>query len=592
MITTRTIRCAVVALALMGAGAPLSAQDRAGISGSDPEHRVRLDFNRWHDTAELYEDLRTLEQAYPKFLKLAPIGKSHEGRDLVVMTINNPDTGPEMGKAAMYIEANVHGNEIQGSEVALYTVWYLMENYDRIPNIKRLVDERVFYIVPTVNPDGRDYFLHGTGSGARTGHVPVDDDNDGLVDEDESEDLNGNNNIEQIRKYVPGEGNLRESAQDPRILEAVPSGQTGDWVLLGSEGIDNDGDGRVNEDGPGGYDGNRNWASDWQPEYIQGGAMDYPFQLPEARAVNDFLMAHPNIAGVQSYHNNGGMILRGPGAEWQGVYPAADDRVYDILGQQGERMLPYYRYLVIWSGLYTVHGGFTDWTNDGLGILSFSNELWNGGQYFNSPALQEQQQDPDSPISGRTADFWFDDYLEFGDQYVDWTPYDHPQYGKVELGGWKKTRGRVPPRFMNEELAHRNMAFTLFQAEEMPLVRFGDTRVERIGGDVWRVWVDIANDKVAPTITARAAENHVVRPDLLTLDGNVEIVAAGWVGDKHRPGASDMIDQHDLARIMIRNGHPGQTTRTIEYIVKGSGQVTVTYDSEKGGRVRQVVALR
>ncbi len=51
--------------------------------------------------------------------------------------------------------------------------------------------------------------------------------------------------------------------------------------------------------------------------------MDYPFQLPEARAVADFLKAHPNIAGVQSYHNNGGMILRGPGAESVGEYPMA-----------------------------------------------------------------------------------------------------------------------------------------------------------------------------------------------------------------------------------------------------------------------------
>ena len=33
----------------------------------------------------------------------------------------------------MYIEANVHGNEIQGAEVCLYTIWYLMENYDRLP---------------------------------------------------------------------------------------------------------------------------------------------------------------------------------------------------------------------------------------------------------------------------------------------------------------------------------------------------------------------------------------------------------------------------------------------------------------------------
>ena len=46
---------------------------------------------------------------------------------------------------------------------------------------------------------------------------------------------------------------------------------------------------------------------------------------------------------------------------------------------------------MIWSGLYTVHGGFIDWTNDGLGILSFSNELWNNGQCFQQSGAQEQQ---------------------------------------------------------------------------------------------------------------------------------------------------------------------------------------------------------
>ena len=562
-------------------------------SGSDPHFKVRLDFNRWHDVAELKSDFEKLEKAWPKFLKLSSLGKSHGGRDIILMTVNNPDTGPEMSKPAMYIEANVHGNEIQGAEVSLYTVWYLMENYGRIEQITKLVNERVFYVVPTVNPDGRDYFLKGTGAGSRTGHVPVDDDNDGQSDEDGDDDLNGNNVIEQIRKYVPGQGNLRKNGQDPRILEPVPPGQAGDYVILGNEGIDNDGDGRVNEDSVGGYDGNRNWASNWQPNYIQGGAMDYPFQLPEAKAVNDFLMAHPNIAGVQSYHNNGGMILRGPGAEWQGEYPRQDVAVYDELGQQGERMLPYYRYLVIWSGLYTVHGGFIDWTNDGLGMLSFSNELWNGNQYFNSPELQQQQRDPNSPITNRTAQYYFDDYLEFGDQYIEWKEYDHPQFGKVELGGWKKTQGRVPPRFMNEELCHRNMAFSLYQADEMPQMKSGETKVEAIGGGVYRVRVDFINPKLTPTILAKAADNNVVRPDLLTVEGKgIEVLSAGWVANKFRPGATELIDQHDLKRIMIRTGHAGRTTRTIEYLVRGTGELSVTYDSLKGGKATTKVTVK
>jgi hypothetical protein len=589
-----------LALTMLGAIllAPVSPA-AFGQKASDPPFKVKLDFNRWHDVPDLYADFQRLQAAFPGFLEFKSIGKSYEGRDLMGLTINNPETGPEMSKAAMYIEANIHGNEIQGAEVCLYTAWYLMENYGRLDNVTRLVNERVFYIIPTVNPDGRQYFMEApSGVGARSGHVPVDDDGDGLIDEDRPDDLNGNGIIEQIRKHVPGKGNYRINRANPNALEPVPFGEPGDYILLGREGLDNDGDGFVDEDNYGEYDGNRNWAADWQPNYIQRGAMDYPFQLPEAKAVNDFLLAHPNIAGVQSYHNSGGMILRGPGAEAAGDYPMSDVRFYDELGQNGERVLPFYRYLVIWSGLYTVHGGFIDWTNDGLGIISFSNELWSGEQYFTSPNLKEQQQNPSSPIAPSVSRYFFDKYLEFGQEYQPWKKFTHPQFGEVEIGGaWRKFQGRVPPRFMNEELCHRNMAFSLYQADEMPMIKTGETNVEKIGGDVYRVFVDITNPKVAPTIMARAAQNNVVRPDLLTVEGkNAEVIAASFIDNKElykiKPSVTQLIGQKDLKRILVRNGQAGKTTRTVMYLVKGSGAITVTYDSVKGGRASKTVNLQ
>ena len=208
----------------------------------------------------------------------------------------------------------------------------------------------------------------------------------------------------------------------------------------------------------GGYDPNRNYAIGLAAE-LRAGRVAWTIRSssPKHGRINDFMMTRPNIAGFQSFHNSGGMILRGPGAAWQGTYPPEDIRVYDELGEWGERMLPYYDYLVIWRGLYTVHGGSIDWTNDGLGIVSFSNELWNAGQYFNSPLLQEQQGDPSSPLFGGAARFFFNDFLELGDSYVEWAPFDHPEYGDVEMGGWRKTEGRVNPRFMSMELFHRNM---------------------------------------------------------------------------------------------------------------------------------------
>jgi hypothetical protein len=131
----------------------------------------------------------------------------------------------------------------------------------------------------------------------------------------------------------------------------------------------------------------------------------------------------------------------------------------------------------------------------------------------------------------------------------------------------------------------------------MPLVRMGETSVEKVGGDVYRVFVDITNPKVAPTIMARAAQNNVVRPDLLLVDGkNIEVVAASFIDNKAvykvNPSVTPLVDQKDLRRIIVRNGQPGKTTRTAVLLVKGSGTVTVTYDSVKGGKASKSVTLQ
>ncbi len=121
---------------------------------------------------------------------------------------------------------------------------------------------------------------------------------------------------------------------------------------------------------------------------------------------------------------------------------------------------------------------------------------------------------------------------------------------------------------MSMEVFHRNMAFTLYHADQLPLMSMGETKVESIGGGMSKVWVDITNERVIPTITVRARETKAVRPDILSADGNVEIVSAGWVANKHRPGKTQLIDQKKLDRIIIRSGHPGKTTKTIEYLVR------------------------
>src|SRR5262249_42890402 len=158
--------------------------------------------------------------------------------------------------------------------------------------------------------------------------------------------------IVQMRIRDPN-GRWKPHPQYPEYLmvPAAPD-EKGEFTLLGWEGIDNDGDGQVNEDAAGGYDMNRNWARDWQPNYIQHRAIEHPFQVPETRALSEFVIEHPNIAAAQSYHNAGAMILRSPGREG-GVMRPEDDHVAQVIASRGEKMLPFYRSMVVWKDLYT-----------------------------------------------------------------------------------------------------------------------------------------------------------------------------------------------------------------------------------------------
>lgn len=584
MMTRRALARVAVAALLVAAAAPSHAQIFAQ---PDRDPRVNLRFDRYYDYDDMTAALRELQRTYPKFLTLQSIGRSGEGRDIWLMTVNNPDTGPHTSKAAFWADANIHGNEIQGTEVNLYLLWFLMENYDALPKVKELVDARTFYIVPTMNPDGRENFLK-TGGPSRSGMMAWDNDQDGIADEDDPDDLDGDGEIRQMRKHVPGQGTHITSPVDPRLMVIAPAGTKGDYILLGSEGRDTDGDGRRNSDTRGGYDLNRDFPGDWQPPHIQGGANRYPFSWPETRAVGQWLKDHPNIAAVQSWHNSGGMILHGPGSRYYkgtGEYTRQDDRVYDYLGERGELILPYYRYMTVWSDLYTVYGGTLDWAHDALGAIAFTNELWSSNQFYG------QAWTDSAAVPRETQQLFFSDRLGMGAWYKDWTPYDHPELGEIEIGGWSKWYGRTTPPFMLQELAHRNAMFALFHADEMPLLEWGDVTVERIAGSTYRVKAEIRNTRAIPTRIEAAELYSSGFPDLFSIrGGNVRVQAGGFTAGE----LSTEIDlqEKDPAEIRVNGGVPGRSSLSVTWIVTGNGAAEIAYRSEKGGTHTRQVQLR
>ncbi len=575
-----TMRRSMLALAMLACSGSFSPGAHAQ---EQIPSKVDVSWNRLYDYEECEQIIKDLVAAYPDLLTLRSIGKSEQGREMWVVILNNPKTGKDTDKPAMYIDGNVHGNEVQATETVLYAIWYLTKSYGKVDQLTELMDRVAFYFVPSQNPDGRDYWFHEPNSphSSRSGQRPTDNDYDGQLDEDGPEDLDGDGSITQMWRFDPN-GRYRRNAKDPRIIERVPDGEQGELTRLGSEGIDNDGDGRINEDGPGGYDMNRNWPSDWQPNSIQFGAGDYPFDRPETKAVADFVLTHPNIAAGQSYHNAGGMILRGPGAKYlEKLYPREDHRMYDKLGKAGEDLLPFYNYWVIYADLYTVHGGFVNWLAEGLGIASFTNELWTN---------KRMMPDPTREFSEDERMDWQDRML-FGQTFTDYHEYDHPQFGKVLIGGGTKYSSRVTPPFMLEEGCHRNFAFTMFHAQNMPELRFKWAGVKGIGNDLWEVTVEIENTKLIGSRLAIAERNRIGLPDLLTL-GGAEVVLSGTLHDRFDRAMNPVKERPD--RLLIERGIPGESVSAFRFLVRGEQGDTIDlkYTAQKARDFQVQLPLR
>ncbi len=151
---------------------------------------------------------RSLAKAYPRLAKLYSIGKSATGtKEIWCIEIGNQDTGGPDTKPAVYFDGNQHASEVTGGEVTLHLAHYLLTRYGTDPDVTRLVDTRVTYIVQRADPDGAEATMTGAidwdpanAPGAR------DADGDGRMGEDGPEDIDGDGQILEMRILDPDGG--------------------------------------------------------------------------------------------------------------------------------------------------------------------------------------------------------------------------------------------------------------------------------------------------------------------------------------------------------------------------------------------------
>lgn len=478
-----------------------------------------MDFKHYHTYTEMVWWFKKWAVEYPDLVDLYVVAKSFGGIDIYQLTVTNKNTGKDTDKPAMFIDGNRHSGEVTAAESAFWMLHHMLIQYGSDPEITRLLDHFAFYFRPKNNPDGSQLYLE-TAQTLRSTIRPYDNDGDGLLDEDPAEDLDGDGHSRQMRiKVEKGKGSFKIDPRDPkgRLMMYAEKGD-GDYDIM-SEGIDNDGDGRINEDGIGGLDLHRNYLENWRPMeeatgrgYTQRGAGAYPLSEIETRSLVLFLLQHPNISVMNTMDTTVPMHLRPPSTSpsEERMFPE-DLALYRHFDEKGKEITGYERAGDVFQDYgrgRPLFGHSPDFGYWYYGAIWYGDELWNGGRI------------EDYDGNGET-DEW--DRLQYNDKellvsrFQEWTKVIHPKYGEVEVGGWdgKFYRQNPPPELL-EEWAEKEARFNLMLAGSLPMVVMHDPVVKEKDGE-FTLEVELENRGFLPTALKQALLVKIVQADRLEL---------------------------------------------------------------------------
>lgn len=114
---------------------------------------MKQQYKSYDETCDfLYE----MQSKYSTLIKVESIGKTEEGRDILLATISL-DVECERGKPALLVTGTAHAREWIGNELSVAFISYILENYSKNPNLYKIIQQNTLYIVPILNPDGFEY---------------------------------------------------------------------------------------------------------------------------------------------------------------------------------------------------------------------------------------------------------------------------------------------------------------------------------------------------------------------------------------------------------------------------------------------------
>ncbi|MBQ0942926.1 carboxypeptidase [Ideonella sp. 4Y16] len=481
------------------------------------------------DTFLRHDALTQLLQAYaaarPGLVELRSLGRSHEGRDIWLVVLSRHATGADTDKPAFWVDGNIHAAELMGSTSVLYWLHQLLSRDGQDPAVTHLLDTRTLYLCPRINPDGAELALADRPRHIRSSTRPYPYDEpavDGLT----VQDIDGDGRILSMRLRDPN-GGWKPHPDEPRLLIPREPGEFGGtYYRVMPEGLLEAGcDGSrivANRDREG-LDLNRNFPAFWRQEFEQIGAGPYPASEPEVRAVVDFVVQHPNIGAAVSFHTHSGVILRPMGMQSDNDMTPEDLWLYQRLSKIGEQLTGYPCVSIYEDFRYhpkEVISGTQDWFYEHLGALFWTVEIWAPNKEAGITGYDWIHWYREHPVEDDLKLLKWSDEQCGGQAHVDWQPFEHPQLGAVEIGGWDRMNfWRNPPPALREREAARFPAWLQQIALSLPQLTLQSASAEPLGPDLWRVRLQVANAGYLPShVTRRALERQVARPCVFEIE--------------------------------------------------------------------------
>lgn len=536
------------------------------------------------DHAALSARLRAAAAAHPDVAKVLSLGISREGRVLEALELSGRDAP---GKPAVLVVANVAGPLVFGGAVALDHAERLAAGYGSDGAVTAFLDATRVYVVPRANPDAAEARFQEPLFERRAGGHGVDQDRDGRDGEDGPADVDGDGRVLAMRVPDP-DGEWTEDPTDPRALVKADraKGQRGRWRLE-VEGRDADGDERAAEDPPHDAWLERTFPAGWVEHDPRSGL--FPSDEPEARALLELVLAREDVALVLVY--GGPSNLAGKPASVADDAPAvkrvppagylASDAA--LLQELGRRYRAATESEAAGEGEEA--GSFQRWCWEQRGIPALVAPLWEMPEKAPEPraddpgaeegeaadgasagapaeegaappaeesagtpagegdaegsAIEEKgKKKKDEPEPSRDAKRlkWVDGSGEAW-RFVPWTPFEHPELGPVEIGGFAPYALVEPPRAEWDELARRHLDFLLSLGDVVPRVSLAECEARELGGDLWRVRAVVANDSLLPLRTRAARRAGALRPARVALTGGELVAGPRAVRVEDLPGS-------------------------------------------------------